>query len=92
MWRWAPSVRVGPQADRDIGWAEAVAVELGLRMAIHHGLIAGRPASQSRILVRSGNTGVVAVICARSDMVITAGNLEKGERYVNWPIGSPNFC
>ena len=64
VWRWAPNARIGPQADRDIGWAEAVAVELGLRMAIHHGLVAGRPVSQSRILVRSDNTGVVAVVRA----------------------------
>lgn len=35
VWRWAPDFRVGPKCAFDIGWAEAVAVELGLRMALH---------------------------------------------------------
>ncbi|VDC02686.1 unnamed protein product [Peniophora sp. CBMAI 1063] len=61
-WQWAGGVTVGPKADRDIGWAEAVAVELGLRMAIHHDLLKARPVHRSRILVRSDNMGVVAVV------------------------------
>src|SRR5882672_3613161 len=34
VWKWAPGFKVGPRQEFDIGWAEAVAVELGLRLAI----------------------------------------------------------
>ncbi|VDB90881.1 unnamed protein product [Peniophora sp. CBMAI 1063] len=61
-WHWADGFTVGPKCNRDIGWAEAVAVELGLRMAVHHGIIGARPTNRSRILVRSDNAGVVAVV------------------------------
>lgn len=37
VWRWAPGFLVGPCRAFDIGWAEAVAVELGLRLALHQG-------------------------------------------------------
>jgi hypothetical protein len=30
IWKWAPGFRVGAELEHDIGWAEAVAVELGL--------------------------------------------------------------
>jgi fatty acid-binding protein DegV len=50
-------VKVGPKQARDIGWAEAVAVELGLRMVIALGLNTPGP-----LLVCSDNEGVVAVI------------------------------
>lgn len=62
MWAWTPGFRVGPGRGFDIGWAEAAAVELGLLMIIHHGLLASRPVAQSRLLVRSDNSGVVAVL------------------------------
>lgn len=39
VWRWSPGFRVGPNRAFDIGWAEAVAVELGLRVAIHLGIL-----------------------------------------------------
>lgn len=56
-WRWAPGVKVGPRQSRDIGWAEAVAVELGLRMVVKLGL--NLPGA---LLVRSDNDGVVTVV------------------------------
>lgn len=62
VWRWQPDFRVGGGQEFDIGWAEAVAVELGLLMAIHHGLIQSRPIHSPRILVRSDNMGVVEVL------------------------------
>ncbi|PSR80886.1 hypothetical protein PHLCEN_2v6595 [Hermanssonia centrifuga] len=62
VWRWAPGTMVGPKKEFDIGWAEAVAVELGMHMAIHHSLIASRPLHQNSILVRSDNSGVTTVI------------------------------
>lgn len=62
VWRWADNFKVGPKCKFDIGWAEAVAVELGLLMADHHGLVSGRPAHQACFLVRSDNVGVVEVI------------------------------
>jgi hypothetical protein len=39
VWRWAPGFRVGPTRTFDIGWAEAVAVELGFRVALHLGIL-----------------------------------------------------
>ena len=60
-WRWAPGFRVGPKQPFDIGWAEAVAVELGLRMAIHLGIISPSLSQGMHYLVRSDNAGIVAV-------------------------------
>jgi hypothetical protein len=34
VWKWAPSFKVGPQQDFDIGWAKAVAVKLGSWIAL----------------------------------------------------------
>ncbi|THG95219.1 hypothetical protein EW026_g6389 [Hermanssonia centrifuga] len=62
VWKWADSLQIGPHREFDIGWAEAVAVELGLRMAIYHNLLTDRQPSQANILVRSDNAGVVAVV------------------------------
>lgn len=62
VWSWAPGFKVGPKQSHDIGWAEAVTVEMGLQMALHHGVVQSRPANRSHILVRSDNSGVVIVI------------------------------
>lgn len=62
VWQWAPGFVVGPHNEFDIGWAEAIAVELGLRMALYHGLLENRITSRSKLLVRSDNMGVVSVI------------------------------
>lgn len=71
-WTWAPGMLVGPHQAHDIGWAEAVAVELGLRMAVYHGLVQSRPQHHPCLLVRSDNTGVVhAVNGGRSRSVNT---------------------
>lgn len=58
-WRWAPGIRVGPRLQFDIGWAEAVAVEMGLRLASHLGLLQGF--TNRTFLVRSDNSGIVTV-------------------------------
>lgn len=57
VWRWAPGVKIGPHQARDIGWAEAVAIELGLRM-----LLALNLAQPGPFLVRSDNMGVVSIV------------------------------
>ncbi|TFY54468.1 hypothetical protein EVJ58_g8844 [Rhodofomes roseus] len=62
VWQWADGFRVGIKEQHNIGWAEAVAIELGLAMAHHHTLLDTRPVGSSRILVRSDNEGVVAVV------------------------------
>ncbi|TFY75594.1 hypothetical protein EWM64_g8418 [Hericium alpestre] len=62
VWQWAPGFRVGPRCPFDIGWAEAVAVELGLLMAVHHGVLAAHSHAASRFLVCSDNSGVVAIV------------------------------
>ena len=62
VWRYAPGVTVGPRRRFDIGWAEAVAVELGLHLATHHALLEQRSPHTSRILVRSDNSGVVHAV------------------------------
>lgn len=61
VWKWAPGFKVGPGCEFDIGWAEAVAIELGLRIAVDLGLLKSLDPARSRFLVRSDNTGVVAV-------------------------------
>jgi hypothetical protein len=61
VWEWNPGFSVGPGKEHDIGWAEAVAIELGLRMALHHNLLSQLPSS-TPVLVRSDNAGVVAVV------------------------------
>ncbi|GJE95065.1 hypothetical protein PsYK624_112440 [Phanerochaete sordida] len=62
VWTWAPGVSVGPKQRYDIGWAEAVAVELGLLSLVFHGLLAQRPAAQAKVLVRSDNLPVVSIL------------------------------
>lgn len=61
VWRWAPGFKVGPKQAFDIGWAEAVAVELGLRIALAYGLLVSSSPARSQFLVRSDNSGIVAV-------------------------------
>lgn len=57
VWKYAPGFQVGPKKAFNIGWAEAVAVELGLRLAIQFRLLRA-----SNILVRSDNSGIVTVM------------------------------
>ena len=57
VWTWAPGLKVGPHQHFDIGWAEAVAVELALRLAIQQQLL-----SSGTFLVRSDNMGVVGAL------------------------------
>jgi hypothetical protein len=61
VWKWAPGFKVGPLQDFDIGWAEAVAIELGLRLALDLGLLSGSNWRGHSFLVRSDNAGVVVV-------------------------------
>jgi hypothetical protein len=60
VWVWAPDTLVGPGKTYNIGWAEAVAVEIGLLMALEHNLLPHT--SSNLVLVCSDNAGVVAVI------------------------------
>lgn len=62
VWKWADGVQVGPKCQYDIGWAEAVAIELGLLLVLQSGLVADRQPHQQCILVRSDNAGVVSVV------------------------------
>jgi hypothetical protein len=62
VWKWAPGFTVGPKQDHDIGWAEAVAVELGFLLALHVQAFTPHTPSHNRFIVHSDNTGVVAVI------------------------------
>ena len=59
-WQWAPPFQPSPTSVFNIGWAEAVAVELGVRLLTHlnlHHHPQGR-----RYLVRSDNMGVIEII------------------------------
>ena len=62
IWKWALGFSVGPGCDFDIGWAEAVAVELGLRLALDKGWIGPSSSVVGPTLVRSDNQGVVSVL------------------------------
>ncbi len=57
VWKWAENITVGPNQCFDIGWAEAVAVELALHVAIDKEVLSSR-----HYLVRLDNTGVVSVL------------------------------
>ena len=59
-WQWAPGFRPGPSSGLNIGWAEAVAVELGVHLLIHLGL--HNQPNDNRFLVCSDNEGVVELI------------------------------
>ncbi|KIM89605.1 hypothetical protein PILCRDRAFT_60330 [Piloderma croceum F 1598] len=61
VWKWAPSFRVGPRQAFDIGWAEAVAVELGLRIMISLNFLSTSCIAGHTFLVRSDNAGIVCV-------------------------------
>jgi len=58
-WRWAPDFQPGPGSEFNIGWAEAIAIELGLLMLLHLGTRINRRPGHNHILVRSDNAGVV---------------------------------
>jgi hypothetical protein len=57
VWKWAEGFSVGPKQRFDIGWAEAVAVELALHVAFHMRLL-----HPGHFLVCSDNSGVVSVL------------------------------
>ncbi|CAA7270073.1 unnamed protein product [Cyclocybe aegerita] len=59
VWQWKEGIKIGPKQRFDIAWAEAVAVELALRLALEAGLL-----HPGHYLVRSDNSGVVAVLNA----------------------------
>ena len=61
IWKWLLGFHVGPRLNFNIGWAEAVVIELGLCMAIHLGLFLCSDPSQAILLVHSNNFGVVVV-------------------------------
>ena len=60
VWQWAPGFTPAAGSTFDIGWAEAVAVELGVRLLVHLGLHLN--VTHRRFLVRSDNQGVVEMI------------------------------
>jgi hypothetical protein len=51
----------GPKRDCDIGWAEAVAVEIGLQAALELGYCKPKQDARNTFKVRSDNSGVVAI-------------------------------
>ena len=61
VWKWAPGFKVGPRQDYDIGWAEAVAIELGLCLAISIDFLSKGKVKGHTFLVRSDNSGIVSV-------------------------------
>ena len=54
IWKWSLGFCVGPRLNFNIGWAEAVAIELGLCMAIHLSLFSCTDPSQSGLLQQPG--------------------------------------
>jgi hypothetical protein len=61
VWKWAPRFKVGPWQDFDIEWAEAIAVELGLWLALSLGIVWNGKLGGHTLLVRADNAGIVAV-------------------------------
>jgi hypothetical protein len=62
VWTWAPGMRVGPGHKLHIGWAKAVAVELRLQPTREGNLVGPGAGCAARVLVRSNNAGVVAIV------------------------------
>ena len=58
-WHWAPGFHPGTGSESNIGWAEAVAIELGLLTVLHLGTRVNRRPNHNHLLVRSDNSGVV---------------------------------
>ena len=61
VWKWAPSFRVGPRQAFNISWAEAVAVELGLRIAISLNFLSNSSIADHTFLVRSDNARIITL-------------------------------
>jgi hypothetical protein len=61
VWKWAPSFKVGLQQDFDIGSAKAVAVKLGLWLALSLGIVGNGKLGGHTLLVWSDNAGIVTV-------------------------------
>ena len=61
VWKWAPGFKVGPRQVFNIGWAEAVAIEIGLRLVISLHFLSDHCVAGHSFLVRSDNAGVVFV-------------------------------
>jgi len=61
VWKWAPGFKIGPLQDYNIGWAEVVAIELSLHLALDLGLL-GKPSKCGHtFLVHLDNARVVSV-------------------------------
>jgi hypothetical protein len=61
VWKWAPRFKVGPWQDFDIGWAKAIAVELGQWLALSLGIVGNGKLGGHTLLVRSDNAGIITV-------------------------------
>lgn len=61
VWKWAPGFMVGPQMIYDISCAKAIAIELGLCVAISLHFLSPNPVGGHTFLVCSDNIGVVMV-------------------------------
>ena len=59
VWRWVPGFQPGPGSEFNIGWAEVVAIELGLLLFLQLGDRIVRRSDHDHILVHSDNSGVV---------------------------------
>lgn len=68
---------MGPGTGFDIACAEALAIELGLLMVLHHGLLESCPVSQRCLLVHSDNAGVVAVLRSGRSRSLPVNNILK---------------
>jgi hypothetical protein len=61
IWKWALNFKVGPHQEYNIGWAEAVVVELSLHLIFSLDLISSASRCGFTFLVCSDNVGVVSV-------------------------------
>jgi len=61
VWKWAPGFKIGPLQDYNIGWAEVVAIELSLHLALDLGLLGNPSKCGHTFLVHLDNARVVSV-------------------------------
>ena len=59
VWKWAPGFTVGPKQKFDIGWAEAIIVEISLQVTLKYSLI--DQLNGANYLVHSDNIRIVTI-------------------------------
>ncbi len=88
VWTYTPGVMIGPRQRFNIGWAEAVAMELRLCMACHHGILSCLLLHVSSVLGQHGYCPhgpkqPVALCCLQCHLLLVGPA---------WPVAEGGVC